>query len=70
MTRKAGSLCRPPRIEYSDYVDVAGVEDIADDSADAPAEYYDLRGVRIAQPTQSGIYIRRQGADVTKILVK
>ncbi len=58
------------RIEYSDYVDVAGVEGIAADSADAPAEYYDLRGVRIARPAQSGIYIRRQGADVTKILVK
>lgn len=66
----SGEFVPATRIEYSDYVDVAGVEGIASDNADAPAEYYDLRGVRIARPTQSGIYIRRQGADVTKILVK
>ncbi len=67
---ESGEFVPATRIEYSDYVDVAGVEGIAADSADAPAEYYDLRGVRIDRPTQSGIYIRRQGADVTKILVK
>lgn len=50
------------------YFDPAGVTDIEDDSA-APVEYYDLRGIRVANPA-AGIYLRRQGTKVTKVLVK
>lgn len=39
-------------------------------AADAPAEYYNLQGVRVAEPTAGGIYIRRQGAEVTKMMVR
>ncbi|MGM9845428.1 MAG: hypothetical protein ACI30K_04280 [Muribaculaceae bacterium] len=51
------------------YVEVtAGVEDVAVD-ANAPAEFFNLQGVRVAVPT-SGLYIRRQGNTATKVLVK
>lgn len=36
---------------------------------DAPVEYYNLQGVRVANPS-AGIYIRRQGAAVTKVVVR
>ena len=51
------------------YVEVtAGVEDLAVD-ANAPAEFFNLQGVRVAVPT-SGLYICRQGNTATKVLVK
>lgn len=37
--------------------------------ADAPVEYYNLSGMRVANPA-TGIYIRRQGTNVTKVFVK
>ncbi len=35
----------------------------------APVEYFNLQGVRVANP-ENGLYIRRQGNSVTKVLVK
>lgn len=46
----------------------SGVEDVVVDS-NAPVEYFNLQGVRVANP-ESGIYIRRQGSKATKVLVK
>lgn len=46
-----------------------GVENVADDNADAPVEYYTLQGIRVMEPS-AGIYLRRQGTAVTKVLVK
>ena len=46
-----------------------GVENVVDDNADAPVEYYTLQGIRVMEPA-AGIYLRRQGSAVTKILVK
>lgn len=47
----------------------SAVENIAVDE-NAPVEYYNLQGVRIAEPAEGGIYIRRQGNKASKILVK
>lgn len=47
----------------------SGIFDIDIDSADAPVEYFDLQGRRVANPS-AGIYIRRSGFKVDKILVK
>lgn len=44
---------------------VANIE--ADENA--PVEYYNLQGVRVANP-ENGIFIRRQGSKSTKVLVK
>ncbi len=46
---------------------ILGVEDIVVDNA--PAEYYNLQGIRVENP-ENGIYIRRQGSTATKIYVK
>ncbi len=47
----------------------AGVANIAADSSNAPAEYYNLQGIRVENPS-SGLYIRRQGKTAEKVLVK
>ncbi|MDE6453591.1 MAG: hypothetical protein K2L27_05245 [Muribaculaceae bacterium] len=50
----------------------AGASDaVADLDSDAPAVYYDLRGMRLGgTPTAPGIYIRKQNENTQKILVK
>lgn len=45
-----------------------GVEAIVTDN-DAPVEFYNLQGIRVANPSQ-GIYIRRQGNTSSKVIVK
>ena len=46
----------------------AGVEDIMVDTDNTPAEYYDLNGFRIENPTR-GIYIVKQGNIVKKVVL-
>ena len=53
----------PPRSE-----DLSGVESVVVD-AYGEVEYFNLQGVRVAEPT-AGMYIRRQGNTVAKVLVK
>lgn len=43
------------------------INDVTD--SDAPAEYFNLQGIKVAHPA-SGIYIRRQGLKVDKIAIK
>lgn len=50
------------------FYDAAGIADIEDESQ-APVEYYDLRGIRVENPS-AGLYIRRQGSQVSKVLIK
>jgi hypothetical protein len=48
----------------------SGIADISvDTDTDAPVEYFNLQGVRVDNPTP-GLYIKRQGATVTKIIVR
>lgn len=45
----------------------AGVEDlVVSDDETAPVEYYNLQGIRVANP-ENGVFIRRQGSKVSKI---
>lgn len=57
-------------VVFSDYYDViaADVTDVEIDE-NAPAEYYNLQGVRVANPT-TGLYIRRQGNSVSKVVIR
>ena len=48
----------------------AGISGVGADNSNAPVEYYDLRGVRVADPSAPGFYIRRQGSEVSKIIVR
>ncbi len=44
----------------------AGINNVAVKNTNAPVEYFNLQGVRVANP-ESGLYIRRQGNDVRKV---
>lgn len=59
------------RAEYSDYTDVtsSGVNNIAEEDANAPVSYYNLQGQRIENPS-SGILIRVKGNKSEKVLIK
>lgn len=46
-----------------------GVADITISDENAPVEYYNLQGIRVENP-ENGVYIRRQGNTVSKVLVK
>lgn len=48
-----------------------GVNDVTVDNVDAnaPAEYYNLQGIRVAEPT-AGLYICRRGNTASKVLIK
>jgi len=49
---------------------MGGVEDIAvDNDSDAPARYFNLQGVEVANPTP-GVYIKVVGKTATKVVVK
>lgn len=43
------------------------IEDVVADEENAPAEYYNLQGVRVAYPAAGQIYIQRQGNKVVKV---
>lgn len=48
-----------------------GIEDVAIDADNAPVEYFNVNGMRVdGSNLAPGIYIRRQGSNATKVLVK
>jgi len=49
----------------------AGVDDVIVDEAseNAPVEYYNLQGVRVENPA-NGLYIKKQGNKVTKVVIR
>lgn len=49
---------------------VAGIAGVDADNASAPVMYYDMQGRRVADPSVPGLYIRRQGTQATKLLVR
>lgn len=48
---------------------VGSVAKIKADVADGEVEYYNLQGIRVT-PDRAGIYIRRAGGEVTKVMIK
>lgn len=49
---------------------IENIEFIEIDNSNAPVEYYNLQGVRINEPAAGQIVIRRQGTNVSKIIVR
>lgn len=47
---------------------ISGVESVVADDENAPVEYFNLQGMRVAAD-QPGIYIRRQGSKVEKVSI-
>ncbi|MBD5225136.1 MAG: hypothetical protein HDS68_04095 [Bacteroidales bacterium] len=51
--------------------DPAGINDaVADFDNNAPVEYFNLQGVRVANPAAGELVIKRQGANVSKTVVR
>ena len=47
----------------------SAIKGIEADNADAPVEYFNLQGQRVENPSQ-GLYIRRQGTNVEKVVIR
>ena len=60
-----------PGVKNATYISGLSTSGIADIVADenAPVEYFNLQGIRVDNP-ENGLYIRRQGNKVTKVIVK
>ena len=54
--------------KYISGLSTTGITDIVADE-NAPVEYFNLQGIRVDNP-ENGLYIRRQGNKVTKVIVK
>lgn len=48
---------------------IAAVSDVVSDDANAPVEYFNLQGMKVDNPA-AGLYIRRQGDKVSKVMIK
>ena len=46
-----------------------GIAYIDADNNNAPVEYFNLQGRRVVDPKAGDIVIRRQGTDVTKVIL-
>lgn len=46
----------------------SGLAEVEADDSNAPVEYYNLQGIRVETPA-GGFYIRRQGRNVTKVII-
>lgn len=48
---------------------LSGVDTVTTDNGDSAVEYYNLQGIRVDNPS-AGIYIRRHGNTVTKVVIR
>ena len=51
----------------------AGIENVAADAefdANAPVEYFNLQGIRVATPEAGQLLIKRQGNKATKVIIR
>lgn len=61
----------PIQVTFNGNRDLSGIDSVTADNTDAPVIYYNLQGHRVAADNLTpGIYVRRQGTEVSKILVK
>lgn len=58
------------KITYGNWIDTADINDIILDTDNcAPIEFFNLSGIKVDSPT-SGIYIRKQGNRIQKVIIK
>lgn len=48
--------------------ELSGVEEVAIDNSDMPAEYYNLQGIKVTHPIPGHIYIMRNGSASSKVI--
>ena len=56
-----------PSLYVTNFTAAAGLDSVMVD-ADAPVEYFNLQGIRVENP-ENGVFIRRQGTTVTKVVM-
>lgn len=56
-------------VTFTGKLESSGIENVEAADNDAPVEYYNLQGVRVSDPTP-GLYIRRQGNNVSKVIIR
>lgn len=66
---KTGAIENACTIKNVGNSEITGIESVFNDNSDAPVQYFNLQGLRVNEPS-NGIFIRRQGNKVSKILVK
>lgn len=49
---------------------VSGIADASRDVSDGEVRWYTLQGLRVAQPSEAGVYIRVRGARAEKVLIR
>jgi endonuclease I len=70
-TATAATSLSAIEVVYLDWDATTGIATNRVDNTNAPVEYYTLQGVRVnGADLASGIYIRRQGTKVTKVLIR
>lgn len=59
-------------LSYITFPTFSGINDITadDNKVNAPIEYYNLQGMRIAAPVEGQLVIKRQGSKVEKLIVR
>ncbi len=67
MDLKTGVIENATTVKAGNFGGSTGVSEVTVD-ANAPVEYFNLQGMRVQNPS-TGVYIRRQGSEVTKVLV-
>lgn len=50
--------------------ETAGIAGVATDNSDKPVEYFNLQGVNVKGQPTPGLYIRRQGTEATKVIIR
>lgn len=64
----SGEILNAARVKSADIkVSTTAITEVETDNTDAPVEYFNLQGVRVDNPS-NGLFIRRQGSKVTKVI--
>lgn len=69
-TEFAGSQKMNIVFDSSILADDSGIGNIAADNSNSPVEYFTLQGIRVDSPVSGTIVIRRQGTEVSKIIMR
>lgn len=70
LDNESGTILNAAQI-HADAYGQTGISDILTEDADAPIEYYNLQGIRMAGDNlPAGIYVTRQGSKTGKVIVK
>lgn len=71
INKQTGAIENATTLKTAAIKGLSGIEDVTVDATEssAPVEYFNLQGVRVSNP-QGGVFIRRQGSNVSKEYIK